>query len=107
MGMHVDEMKRFAASDPQNREQQTLPGSHLPARGFYRIKSTGTTSTQRSNYARIRLGLLSWLPFWAAVPDQTADVSHDSGEAALTNSLEEPDQHAGADGSVLCYPPRP
>ena len=104
MGMHVDDMKRFASSNPQGRENQTLPGSHLPARWFYRIKSA-STNRQKTSYARWKLLLLSWLPFWSAVPQQPADVSHASDEAALTDSLAGPDQDASANGFALHTPP--
>ena len=49
MGMHLADMKRFASEDPANRKNQTLPGAHLPAKGFYRIKSANASQHQRQN----------------------------------------------------------
>ena len=38
MGMHLDNMQRFADASPADRSSAFLPNAHLPKRGFYRIK---------------------------------------------------------------------
>ena len=43
MGMQLPEMRQFAVLPPEQRLQQGLAGAHLPARGFYRVKTADTS----------------------------------------------------------------
>ena len=97
MGMHLADMKRFASEDPASRKNQTLPGAHLPARGFYRIKSANASQNQRQPTASWKVKVLSWLPFWSAVPQQPVDSDQ---SAALAGSLAKQSDDSSADSSA-------
>ena len=47
MGMSVDTMRKFADSEPADRDSDSLLGAHLPKRGFYRIKSVAAGQLQK------------------------------------------------------------
>ncbi|KAL0026556.1 hypothetical protein WJX77_006522 [Trebouxia sp. C0004] len=50
MGMQLDQMQRLAQLSPAARILENLPGAHMPARGFYRIKAT---TSQVLNFDRV------------------------------------------------------
>ncbi|DBB06587.1 TPA: hypothetical protein ACH3X1_012116 [Trebouxia sp. C0004] len=56
MGMQLDQMQRLAQLSPAARILENLPGAHMPARGFYRIKATTSQVCQDST---------SCLKFWS------------------------------------------
>ena len=45
MGMALPEMHAFCQADPASRTAQTLPGAHLPNKGFWLIKRPTASST--------------------------------------------------------------
>ena len=45
-------MRQFAKLPPEQRLQQGLTGAHLPARGFYRVKTISLDQLQDANDAR-------------------------------------------------------
>ena len=49
MGMHVDHMQQFADTSPADRSSMSLPNTHLPKRGFYRIKSVPASQLQKQS----------------------------------------------------------
>ena len=56
MGMQLDQMQRLAQLTPASRVLKNLPGAHMPARGFYRIKVTASQVCRDST---------SCLKFWS------------------------------------------
>ena len=52
MGMQLPEMRQFAVLPPEQRLQQGLVGAHLPARGFYRVKTISHDQLQDAKAAR-------------------------------------------------------
>lgn len=52
MGMQLPEMRQFANLPPEQRLQQGLAGAHLPARGFYRVKTISRDQLQDATAAR-------------------------------------------------------
>lgn len=52
MGMRLPEMRQFTKLPPEQRLQQGLAGAHLPARGFYHVKTISRDQLQDANDAR-------------------------------------------------------
>ena len=45
MGMSLPEMQAFCQADPASRKTQSLPGAHLPNKGFWILKRPSGPST--------------------------------------------------------------
>ncbi len=45
MGMSLPEMKAFCQADPAAKSGQSLPGAHLPCKGFWLTKRPTAPST--------------------------------------------------------------
>ena len=45
MGMSLPEMEAFCDTEPADRKGQSLPGAHLPPKGFWIAKRPTTPST--------------------------------------------------------------
>ena len=106
MGMHLADMKRFASENPASRKSPTLPGAHLPAKGFYRIKSANASQNQRQNAVPWNTKVLSWLPFWSPVPQQPAGLDQSNSGVALAGSLARRSEDSSTDVSVVQMQPQ-
>ncbi len=83
MGMHLDEMRHLSQLSPEAREGQSLTGAHLPARGFYKIKSSG--KVQKPAVQEISCcGFPVWWQMQASGHDSsTTDLRHVSIESEV------------------------
>ena len=52
MGMQLDAMHLFAELPPNERPREGLAGAHLPARGFYRVKTVSRDQLQATKATR-------------------------------------------------------
>ncbi len=92
MGMRLDEMRQLSQLGPDAREDQGLPGAHMPARGFYKIRSRNEAQREPAcncNYCGV--------PFWwllhpASHDNNMNDLHHDSIESEVASTAAE-DQH--------------
>ena len=50
MGMQLTDMQQFVTLSIQARQQQTLPGSYLPPKGYYRVKTNSRQQLQRQSW---------------------------------------------------------
>ncbi|DBA92558.1 TPA: hypothetical protein ACH3X1_002782 [Trebouxia sp. C0004] len=92
MGMRLDEMRHLSLLGPDARVDQGLPGAHLPARGFYKIRSRDEPQREPAqNYT------YCGIPFWWLLHPMSHrnnldDLHHDSIESEVTSTGAE-DQH--------------
>ena len=56
MDMHLEDMRRYSMLTAKERAGQSLPGAHLPLRGFYQLKALSKAQKQRMPSS-------SWLTF--------------------------------------------
>lgn len=50
MGMHLSQMRQFTALSQGERLSQSLEGSYLPVKGYYRIKTDSARQLQRQSW---------------------------------------------------------
>ena len=55
MGMSLPEMRAFCQTDSVSRNGQTLPGAHLPSKGFWLVKRPTAPSTAAAPSVPARL----------------------------------------------------
>ena len=95
MGMQSDDMQQFLHLSPEAREGKSLAGAHLPPRGFYRIKSASSCSTQRKSSMTYDFfcGAPGCFPSRSSAQhSNSGDLSQVSGEPEfVTKSSEEQD----------------
>lgn len=94
MDMSLEAMRQWRDLDPSERGTQTLPGAHLPVRGFYRIKSTSSGQLQRQKAAGLSL---CGIPFWVT-PQSETTCSTDLFQPSMESELVSQDS-AGQSGS--------
>ncbi len=92
MGMHLDEMRHLSQLGPDAREDQGLPGSHLPARGFYKIRSRDEAESDTGSNCIHCGNPFWWLLHPASHHNNPNDLHHDSIESEVTSTAAE-DQH--------------
>jgi len=92
MGMHLDDMRHLSQLGPDAREDQGLPGSHLPARGFYKIRSRDEAESETGCNCNHFGNPFWWLLHPANRDKQMNDLHHDSMESEVTSTGAE-DQH--------------
>lgn len=90
MGMHVDNMQRFADTSPADRGSACLPNARLPKRGFYRIKSLAASQLQKQ-LKKSKPPSFRFLPCWQSVrgkPTAFNSLSHLSAESVKDSELD-------------------
>ncbi len=92
MGMHLDEMRHLSQLGPDVREDQGLPGAHLPARGFYKIRSRDEAERESACNCNYCGSPFWWLLRPASHHNNLSDLHHDSIESEVTSTAAE-DQH--------------
>ena len=92
MGMHLDEMRHLSQLGPDAREDQGLPGAHLPARGFYKIRSRDEAESETMCNCNYCGNPFQWLLHPASHHNHQNDLHHDSIESEATSTAAE-DQH--------------
>ena len=73
MAMSLDAMQQCQDLTPADRGTQSLPGGHLPVRGFYRIKPINSRQLQNQ---RSSSASFCGIPFWV-LPKPQNDSSRD------------------------------
>lgn len=89
MGMHVDNMRRFADTSPADRGSAWLPNARLPKRGFYRIKSLAASQLQKQ--PKSKPPSFRFLPCWQSArgkPTAFNSLSHSSAESVKDSELD-------------------
>ena len=81
MGMQLADMKQFVLLSTQARQQQTLPGSYLPPKGYYRVKTNSRQQLQRQSWLTSSLRTLPSC-FGLSSSDQES-VSGNLGRASV------------------------
>ena len=85
MDMSLDAMRQWRDLTPSERGTQTLPGAHLPVRGFYRIKSITSGQLQKQKAPGLSL---CGIPFWVAPQSENTsskDLVQPSMESVLVS----------------------
>ena len=93
MGMTVDSMHTHMAQNPTFPEEHSLPGAHMPIKGFYFTRNLPVAATTSSPRSSSRFLSSRFLKF--ARPSPAADTSADASPTAFANDTE-PD----VDGAV-------
>ncbi len=83
MDMSLEAMRQWRDLDPSERGTQTLPGAHLPVRGFYRIKSTTSGQLQKQKSSGLSL---CGIPFWVT-PRSENTSSKDLFQPSMESEL--------------------
>ena len=85
MGMTLDAMQQWRDLTPAERGTQSLPGAHLPIRGFYRIKSINSSQLQKQRSTSVSF---CGIPFWVSQKPQN-DSSEDLSQPRVDADLKE------------------
>jgi hypothetical protein len=83
MDMSLEAMRQWRDLAPSERGTQTLPGAHLPVRGFYRIKSITSGQLQRQKSSGLSL---CGIPFWVT-PRSENTSSKDLFQPSMESEL--------------------
>ena len=94
MDMSLEAMRQWRDLAPSERGTQTLPGAHLPVRGFYRIKSITSGQLQKQKASGLSL---CGIPFWVTPPSENTS-SKDLFPPSMESELV-PQHSAGQSGS--------
>lgn len=96
MGMQMDQMRHISRLNPEARKGQTLPGAHLPPRGFYLLKSVGQTQNQSAPTSSL-CGIPVWPFLQSSGPHSTLDGANCVSEPELQSTQPTKDQFVVVD----------
>ncbi len=96
MGMRLGEMQQAAQPSPEGRQGVTLPQAHLPARGFYNIRSSAAARLLKQPAPWFRLfGVPGWLMPWLASQHKAVDGQCELAIARCEDQVVVVDSQAG------------
>ena len=75
MGMTVDSMHTHMAQNPAISEEHSLPGAHMPIKGFYFTRNLPVAATESSPRSSSRLLSSRFLKFARPSPAALANAS--------------------------------
>ena len=85
MGMQLADMRQFTTLSTEARQMQTLPGSYLPPKGYYRVKTSSRQQLQQQSWLTSSLRSLPSC-FGLSLADQES-VARTLGRASIESDV--------------------